>query len=655
MGFDRDDRRAGRPDGRGRRVQAPGAADRQARAADRGRRLPVPAAAARLGPTLTVPDEATRASPAGGTLYVVATPIGNLGDVTLRALEVLRAVPLIAAEDTRVSRRLLDRYEIPTRDGQLPRAERPARERELLDAPRGRRGPRARDRRRHAGRVRPGRGAGRGLGRGRRRGRADPGRVVGAGGGRRVGRRGSALVVRGVPAAIGPRAPRAARADRRRRARDASLFEAPNRVAATLRDLAAACGGDRPGAVCRELTKLHEQVVRGSLGDLAALLADGTIPARGEFVVVVGASDAAVTGPDPSEEAVIAARAEVDALVAGGAPRGEAARTVAAATGLPRRDLYGPDAVRRRRRRGEPRRRREERSGGQAAATASSRSSSSSSSSSSPPGSTVNPASSAIGSAASGAKPFGGGLGLERGGRGLGRVVLLAPARTASRRCWRRSRSSSGARPCRRPRSASGCGPRPRPAGPCRGTGRTSRRAGPTRRRCGTRTSPCPTTYSWLATENWATALPPAVVRSSGSRVRRPVMRTLFIGPCLLPTGPHAPSRRLRGRSCVRRASTFGGRVGCRPRRFGPRRGDGSAGPAEDRRARRTLARAASRPLIGRVCSRGPARGSQDGPRRGHPRGWRFGILGLVLEARAGPVPRWRRSPLLEGGAASAP
>ena len=69
---------------------------------------------------------------AGGTLYVVATPIGNLGDVTHRALDVLRAVPLIAAEDTRVSRRLLARYEIPTRTVSYHAQSGPARERELL-------------------------------------------------------------------------------------------------------------------------------------------------------------------------------------------------------------------------------------------------------------------------------------------------------------------------------------------------------------------------------------------------------------------------------------------------------------------------------------------------------------------------------------------
>ena len=68
----------------------------------------------------------------GGTLYIVATPIGNLGDVTLRALEVLRSVPLIAAEDTRITRRLLDRYEITARTTSYHAQSGPGRERELL-------------------------------------------------------------------------------------------------------------------------------------------------------------------------------------------------------------------------------------------------------------------------------------------------------------------------------------------------------------------------------------------------------------------------------------------------------------------------------------------------------------------------------------------
>ena len=77
------------------------------------------------------------AAGARGTLYVVSTPIGNLGDVTLRALEVLRAVPLIAAEDTRISRRLLVRYEIATRTVSFHARSGPARLEELLAHLRG--------------------------------------------------------------------------------------------------------------------------------------------------------------------------------------------------------------------------------------------------------------------------------------------------------------------------------------------------------------------------------------------------------------------------------------------------------------------------------------------------------------------------------------
>jgi 16S rRNA (cytidine1402-2'-O)-methyltransferase len=132
--------------------------------------------------------------------------------------------------------------------------------------------------------------------------------------------------------------------------RGAVIFEAPGRTAATLADLAAACGDERTGAVCRELTKLHETIVRGPLGELAAAARDGTIPARGEVVIVVGwastaaaatASTNAVRGSGATRDAVIAtARAAVEQLVDSGVARGEAARRVAAETGLPRRALY---------------------------------------------------------------------------------------------------------------------------------------------------------------------------------------------------------------------------------------------------------------------------------------------------------------------------
>jgi 16S rRNA (cytidine1402-2'-O)-methyltransferase len=124
------------------------------------------------------------------------------------------------------------------------------------------------------------------------------------------------------------------------------LFEAPGRVLGTLRDLAEACGPERPAAVARELTKLHEQIARGTLGELAKAMGEGSIPSRGEFVLVVGMSDAAATQA-PQTEDLDAARAAVERLVAGGVARGEAARRVAAETGLPRRRLYGvADVVR---------------------------------------------------------------------------------------------------------------------------------------------------------------------------------------------------------------------------------------------------------------------------------------------------------------------
>jgi 16S rRNA (cytidine1402-2'-O)-methyltransferase len=286
-----------------------------------------------------VADSAAGApSAAGGTLYVVATPIGNLGDVTLRALEVLRAVPLIAAEDTRVSRRLLDRYDIATRTVSYHAQSGPARERELLAHLAG----------------------GADLALVTDAGTpvvSDPGEGLvaawAAAGGTVVAIPGASSVLAAVASSgvAGPRwsfegfLPRSGRERRERLARIAGdergtvLFEAPTRLGATLRELAAACGEDRAGAVCRELTKLHEQVVRGTLGELAAAVADGTIPARGEVVIVVGWSSRAGAASMPSVT-IDDARARVASLVAAGTPRADAARQVAAETGLSRRELY---------------------------------------------------------------------------------------------------------------------------------------------------------------------------------------------------------------------------------------------------------------------------------------------------------------------------
>jgi 16S rRNA (cytidine1402-2'-O)-methyltransferase len=118
------------------------------------------------------------------------------------------------------------------------------------------------------------------------------------------------------------------------------LFEAPTRTAATLRDLAAACGEARPAALCRELTKLHEEVRRGPLADLAAEAQRR--PPRGEVTLVVGGRlEAAGAAQDGHPEAgdLAAARRRVAAL-AGGLSRAAASKQVAAETGLARRDLY---------------------------------------------------------------------------------------------------------------------------------------------------------------------------------------------------------------------------------------------------------------------------------------------------------------------------
>lgn len=108
------------------------------------------------------------------------------------------------------------------------------------------------------------------------------------------------------------------------------FFEAPSRVAETLEAMAAAFGADRPAALCRELTKLHEEVVRDGVGALAAWASGGV---RGEIVLVVG-------GAPAREVSAADAVAHVQALVADGVRLKDAAAEVAAATGLSSRDLY---------------------------------------------------------------------------------------------------------------------------------------------------------------------------------------------------------------------------------------------------------------------------------------------------------------------------
>jgi 16S rRNA (cytidine1402-2'-O)-methyltransferase len=273
-------------------------------------------------------------SPAAGTLYVVSTPIGNLGDVTLRAIEILRAVPLVAAEDTRLTRRLWARHGIHTRLISYHARSAPARLEQLL---------------------------------GHLAGGADLALVTDAGtplvsdpgadlvsewsarGGRVVPIPGAsavlaALVASGLPSARWAFEGFLPRRGSERRAvlericseeRTTVLFEAPGRAAATLADLAAACGPERPAALCRELTKLHEDTWRGSLGQLAERASTETV--RGEVTMVVAGGES--NGTRPSMD-IASARAEVDRLVGEGMSRSSAAREVAHRTALPRRDLF---------------------------------------------------------------------------------------------------------------------------------------------------------------------------------------------------------------------------------------------------------------------------------------------------------------------------
>lgn len=115
------------------------------------------------------------------------------------------------------------------------------------------------------------------------------------------------------------------------------FFESPRRVAETLRAMAGALGDDRPAALCRELTKTHEEIRRGGL----AALAEGAVadPPRGEITLVISGW----TGPDASEATPEAMAAAVAALEAAGSDRKLAMKEVAVRFGVSRRDVY--DAV----------------------------------------------------------------------------------------------------------------------------------------------------------------------------------------------------------------------------------------------------------------------------------------------------------------------
>jgi 16S rRNA (cytidine1402-2'-O)-methyltransferase len=264
------------------------------------------------------------------TLHLVATPIGNLEDVTLRALRVLREAELVLAEDTRHTRVLLDRHGIHASPVSLHEHNEAQRSEQVLAVlARG-------------GDVALVSDAGTPL-------VSDPGerlvRAAIAAGHAVSAVPGAsavlaALVASGLPTdsfAFAGFVPR--RAGRRKALfaslRDRSdtlvLFESPHRVAATLHELADALGARR-ACVARELTKLHEELARGTLAELALRFADG---ARGEITLVVEGAPAREAAP--ASELVDTA---IRARAAAGGSASDIARDVARATGAPRSAVY---------------------------------------------------------------------------------------------------------------------------------------------------------------------------------------------------------------------------------------------------------------------------------------------------------------------------
>jgi 16S rRNA (cytidine1402-2'-O)-methyltransferase len=261
-------------------------------------------------------------------IILAATPIGNLGDASPRLIEALSNAEVIASEDTRTTIHLMRALGVENRPRLIPLHEHNETEKaaEIVELAR-------------AGDVLVLSDAGMPA-------ISDPGfplvaAAVAAGitvsaipGPSAVL---TALAVSGLPTdrfvfeGFLPRKGRltALRA-LAREPRTMVFFESPHRIAAALADVAAAFGDERRVAVCRELTKLHEEVVRGSAAELAQRFAEG---ARGEIVLVV--EGAAVRASD-----LPTAIGQVLALVADGVKLKEAAVEVAEATGLSKRELY---------------------------------------------------------------------------------------------------------------------------------------------------------------------------------------------------------------------------------------------------------------------------------------------------------------------------
>jgi 16S rRNA (cytidine1402-2'-O)-methyltransferase len=270
-----------------------------------------------------------------GTLYLVSTPIGNLEDITVRALRVLREVPLIAAEDTRRTARLLNHYQIDTRTTSFH----------------------AHNEREKSLRMMAHLEGGSSLAV-----VTDAGTPVISDPGQGLVREALARGIR-VEAIPGPSAILAAlvasgmgaegftflgfppsKAEARKRwfgviageERPVVIFEAPHRIVACLKDAAAAMG-DREVVVCRELTKIHEERISGTI--TAAIARFERDEPRGEFTLVFAPPPAAEV-PETTELSDDEAWHEFGRLTESGLSRREAIAALARKTGRPAREVY---------------------------------------------------------------------------------------------------------------------------------------------------------------------------------------------------------------------------------------------------------------------------------------------------------------------------
>lgn len=267
-----------------------------------------------------------------GKLSIVGTPIGNLGDFSPRGIETLKNADYIAAEDTRVTLGLLTRFEIrkPLLSCYKPKEqEKSERITELLL---------------EGNNIALVSDAGMPC-------ISDPGALLVS----KCYERGIPVeIIPGCNAAVAAVAvsglevdrwvfegflpvPKKERSERLNEVKSLThaivFYEAPHKIKQTLCDLNEALGGERRAALCRELTKLHEEVIRGTLGELSHYYDD--MEPRGEYVIVVKGVQAAQK-EFTHEQAVQLAKQLID----GGEKLSDACREAARATGIPKRDIY---------------------------------------------------------------------------------------------------------------------------------------------------------------------------------------------------------------------------------------------------------------------------------------------------------------------------